>query len=152
MSDSYMDNKDHSNKNSLIKGISSQTLITIIIGLLNVVSFAFFSRLLSKESSGYFAALNAIIMVFQGISEAGLGSAVIQKKDYTKQYFSTAFTLSLIVSSSLALILFIFATPIALLVSDETLIKPIRIICVLLIEITDYATWEHQLASQQAHC
>ena len=26
------------------------------------------------------------------------------------------------------------------------------IICVLLIEITDYATWEHQLASQQAHC
>lgn len=128
-----MDNKDHSNKNSLIKGISSQTLITIIIGLLNVVSFAFFSRLLSKESFGYFAALNAIIMVFQGISEAGLGSAVIQKKDYTKQYFSTAFTLSLIVSFSLALILFIFATPIALLVSDETLIKPIRIICVLLI-------------------
>ena len=123
----------NSNKNNLIKGVSSQTIITIAVGLLNIVSFAFFSRLLSKEVFGYFAALNAIVTIFQGVSEAGLGSAVIQRKDFSHNYFSTDFTLSLIISIVLALLLFVLAEPLSLVVSDATLITPLRIISVLLI-------------------
>lgn len=119
--------------NSVIKGISSQTVITITLGVLNVVSFAIFSRLLSKEVFGYFAALGAIISIFQGISEAGLGSAVIQRKEFSPRFFSTAFTLSLVISTGLAFLLLILANPLAILVSDESLAWPLRIISLLLI-------------------
>lgn len=128
-----MESQQSSNQKDLVKGVSSQTLITIAVGVLNIVSFAFFSRLLSKEVFGYFAALNAVITVFQGISEAGLGSAVIQRKDYSQNYFSTAFTLSLIISLFLSVLLFVLAGPLSLLVSDETLINPLRIISILLV-------------------
>lgn len=128
-----METQQSTNQKDLVKGVSSQTLITIALGVLNVISFAFFSRLLSKEVFGYFAALNAVITVFQGVSEAGLGSAVIQRKDYSQKYFSTAFTLSLIISLILAVLLFILSRPLSLLVSDETLINPLRIISVLLV-------------------
>lgn len=128
-----MEAQQSSNKTNLVKGVSSQTLITIAVGVLNIVSFAFFSRLLSKEVFGYFAALNAVITIFQGISEAGLGSAVIQRKNFSLNYFSTAFTLSLIISLILSVLLFVLASPLALLVSDETLINPLRIVSILLV-------------------
>lgn len=120
-------------KSNIVKGLSSQSLITITSGVLNVATFAIFSRLLSKDVFGYFAALGAIIAIFQGISEAGLGAAVIQKKDFSKQYFSTAFTLSLFISTILMFLLFVLAEPLAILVSDNTIIWPLRIISLLLI-------------------
>ena len=76
---------DQSNKGKLLKGMSSQTIVTIVMGVLNIVVFSIMSRLLSKEVFGYYAALWAVVTIFQGISEAGLGSAVIQKKNARKR-------------------------------------------------------------------
>lgn len=85
-----------SNTNKALKGMSSQALVTILTGVMEVVSFSVMSRVLSKEDFGLYAAINAIVLVFASISENGIGSAVIQKKEISARYIGNAFTLSII--------------------------------------------------------
>ena len=86
-----MDTNSHSER--LFKGISIQTIITILMGIMEISLFSIMSRLLSIEYFGYFAAISGVIAITSCISEAGLGSAIIQKKDASKGFISTAFTL-----------------------------------------------------------
>lgn len=122
-----------STTDKLFKGISVQTIITITIGVIEIVVFSIMSRLLTKEDFGYYATMTALVSIFASISEAGLGSAVIQKKDASTNYLSTAFTLSLIVGSSLSLLLFILAPYLAVVVSDKTIVTPIRMMSIILL-------------------
>lgn len=124
---------EQTNKGKLFKGVSKQTLVTIVMGVLNIAVFSVMSRLLSKEDFGYFAALWAIVTIFQSISEAGLGSAVIQKKNCTDSYYSTAFSLGLAISSFLAVVLFWGAPYLSRLIANETLALPMRVLSVILI-------------------
>lgn len=63
-----------------LKGASTQAIITVVMGAMEIVVFAIVSRLLSKTDFGYYAAITGIIAVVLSIYEAGLGSSVIQKK------------------------------------------------------------------------
>lgn len=112
---------------TLFKGLSVQTLVTIIMGVLELVFFAIMSRLLTKADFGYYAALTGVMAIFMSISEAGLGSSVIQKKNASNEHISTAFTLSCILGFSFSIILCIIAPWIADLIADETLTLPLRI-------------------------
>lgn len=117
-----------SNKTStFFKGMSVQTLITIVMGVLEIVVFAIMSRLLSKSDFGYFAALMGIVAVFQSLSEAGLGSAIIQRKGDNPKHLSTAFTLSCLLGLMGTSIVFVLAPVLATLIADETLTLPLRI-------------------------
>ena len=117
-----------SNKTStFFKGMSVQTLITIVMGVLEIVVFAIMSRLLSKSDFGYFAALMGIVAVFQSLSEAGLGSSIIQKKGENPRHISTAFTLSCLLGLMGTSIVFVLAPILAILIADETLTLPLRI-------------------------
>lgn len=118
---------------TFFKGISVQAIVTVVMGLLEMVLFSVFSRLLSKEDFGYFAALIGVVAICQSISEAGLGASIIQKKDASKKFVSTAFTLSFGMGLICAIILFLLAPKIAILVSDETLTVPLRIMSVSLV-------------------
>ena len=113
--------------------MSSQTIVTIVMGVLNIVVFSIMSRLLSKEVFGYYAALWAVVTIFQSISTAGLGSAVIQNKNYSESFYSTAFSLSLLISSVLAMILFFSAPLLARLIINEELTLPLRFLSIILI-------------------
>lgn len=96
-----------SNTSKALKGISSQTVVTILLGVLEVVSFSIMSRLLSKEDFGFYAAVNAIVIVFSSLSETGIGSAIVQRKETTDRYINNAFTLSLLFGlASMALLFF----------------------------------------------
>lgn len=88
-----------SNTQKVVKGISSQTLVTLVMGIMEIVVFSIMSRLLSKEDFGLFAAISAITIVFGSLSEAGIGSALIQKKNADKAYVNTSFTVSFISGS-----------------------------------------------------
>lgn len=114
----------------LFNGLSVQTIITFVMGVLEIVVFAIISRLLTKSDFGYYAAVSGIIAIFMSISEAGLGSAVIQKKDAPKRFISTAFTLSCIICLIMSLLLVALAPQLARLVADETLVLPLRIMAV----------------------
>lgn len=116
-----------SNTSKLFKGLSVQTVVTIVMGVLELVFFAIMSRLLSKADFGYLAAISGVMAICMSLSEAGLGSAVIQKKDATKEHVSTAFTLSILMGFLFSLILFIFSPYIATIIADETLTIPLQI-------------------------
>ena len=60
-----------SNTNKALKGMSSQTFVTILLGLVDVVSFSIMSRLLTQQDFGYYAALSAILMIFNSFAETG---------------------------------------------------------------------------------
>ena len=94
-----------SNTKKAVKGISSQAIITIALGLLEIISFSIMSRLLSKEDFGLFAAVSAIVNVFYSFSEAGLGASLVQKKNLDKRFVDNVFTLSLVLGLSLSAIL-----------------------------------------------
>lgn len=94
---------EQSNSQKVVKGISSQTLVTLVMGVMEMVVFSIMSRLLSKDDFGLFAAISAITVVFGSLSEAGIGSALIQKKDADKGYVNTSFTISFILGSVFSL-------------------------------------------------
>ena len=113
--------------NKFIKGVSVQTIVTIVMGVLEVVVFSIMSRLLSRQEFGYYSALIGIISICQSIANAGLGSAIIQKKDGSPEHVSTAFTLSLIIGSTVSLLVFVFAAPLARWIADDSLTLALRI-------------------------
>lgn len=124
---------EQSKTNTFLKGVSVTTVFTIATGILGVVYFAVMSRLLSKTDFGYFAALTGVMTVISSIADAGLGAAIIQKKDADKTFISTAFTMSFILGLSCFLIVFFGAPLLARLVADEYLTTPIRIMSVTLL-------------------
>lgn len=80
----------------VFKGLKSQTIVMLSMSILQLVNFSFMSRLLTAEDFGYFAVLTAVTAIFGSITEAGLGASVIQKKDPSRDFISTAFCLSII--------------------------------------------------------
>jgi len=123
----------NNNTRTFLNGLSITTFFTIIGSVLGLVYFSAMSRLLSKVDFGYFAALTGIMAVISSLSDAGLGSAVIQKKNATKDYISTAFTLSLIVGLTCWLFIFFCAPYLVRLVADETLVRPLRLMSITLL-------------------
>ena len=122
-----------SKTNTFLKGISVTTVFTIATGILGVVYFAVMSRMLTKSDFGYFAALTGIMTVVGSVSDAGLGAAIIQKKNADNTFVSTAFTLSIILGVTCFLLVFFFAPFLARLVADDYLITPLRIMSVTLL-------------------
>ena len=109
-----------------LKGVSVQTLVSLANGILQIVVFAIFSRLLSRIDFGYYAALMGITTIFMGISYAGIGSAVIQQKQLTDKYCSTAFTISIITGLFVGIVFFLLTDSLAHFVLDEKLKEPLR--------------------------
>lgn len=111
-----------------MKGMSSQALVTIVLGIVEIVSFSIMSRMLTQEDFGYYAAITAITAVFATFSETGIGSALVQQKDLTKQYINNAFTISFLFGGVIALLLMGLAGPLARAVADESMKVPLMLI------------------------
>ena len=86
--------KDTYGRKAVFSGIKSQTLVTIIMGVVEMVFFSVMSRILSQEDFGYYAIITAVTVVLTTITEAGMGSTLIQRKNPSEQFISTAFTIS----------------------------------------------------------
>lgn len=122
-----------SNAQKVMKGISSQTIVTIVLGIVEIVSFSIMSRLLTQDDFGYYAAITAITSVFASFSETGIGAALIQRKDINKKYIDNAFTLSLVFGLFISLLMFLSAGPISEAVIDKTLKVPLMLMSVTLL-------------------
>lgn len=117
-----------SEQTKTFKGISNQTLITILGGVVEVVYFSCMSRLLTKEEFGLYAVATSVTAIITSLSEAGLGSTIIQKKDPSNKFINTAFTLSLTLGLFFSLFLFLSAGVLSkLLISSDDLTLPLRI-------------------------
>lgn len=112
----------------VMKGISSQTVVTFTIGLTELFFFSIMSRLLSKEDFGYYAAITAITTVFSSLADTGIGSAIVQHKEIDKKYLDNAFSLSFVIGLILTSLLCVLSTPISSLVVDSSISKPLMIV------------------------
>lgn len=113
--------------------MSSQALVTLLLGLMEVVSFSIMSRLLSKEDFGFYAAINAIVIVFSSLSETGIGSALVQKKEISSKYIGNAFTLSLLFGIVSMLVLFVAAFVLPETIVDNKMKLPLMLMSVTLL-------------------
>ena len=143
-----MINKE-SNLHKVLKGASSQTIVTVAQGVVEIVSFSIMSRLLTESDFGYYAAMVAVAVVFSALSETGIGSAVVQRKQLDDNYINNAFTLSFIAGISISFLLCLFSGVLAKSVADETMQVPLMIYSsvILLASITsiDFSLLQRQL-------
>lgn len=119
-----------SNTNKVLKGMSSQTLVTIMLGVMSVLSFSIMSRLLTKEDFGFYAAITAITTIFSSFSETGIGAALIQKKEINKRYIDNAFTINLLFGLFISLLLVALAGPLSRAVVDSSIETPLRLMSI----------------------
>lgn len=117
-----------SNTSKLMKGMSSQTLVTLMLGFVEIVSFSIMSRLLTQQDFGYYAALFAVMIVFSSLSETGIGSAIIQKKKLNKEYVNNAFTLCSLFGFVVSLLMFVSAGFLANWIIDSSMVVPLRLL------------------------
>lgn len=116
-----------SNTSKVMKGMSSQTLVTIVLGVVEIASFSIMSRLLSQQDFGYYAAITAITVVFATFSETGIGSAIVQQKDLSKRYVDNAFTISLLFGGVISILLLVLAAPLSRMVADDSMRIPLML-------------------------
>ena len=112
----------------VMKGISSQTIVTFTIGLTELFFFSIMSRLLSKEDFGYYAAITAITTVFSSLADTGIGSAIVQHKEIDKKYLDNAFSLSFVIGLILTSLLCVLSAPISSLIVDSSISMPLIIV------------------------
>ncbi len=121
------------NKQKVIKGLSTQTIVTIALGVVEIVSFSIMSRLLTKADFGYYAAINAVVIVFASFSETGIGSAIVQCKALTKRFVDNAFTMSLLFGTIISVVLFLFSDILADAVADQSMALPLKLMSITLL-------------------
>lgn len=119
--------EEQSNTQKVIKGISSQTIVTLVLGVVEILSFSIMSRLLTKEDFGYYAAITAITSVFSAFSETGIGSAIIQQKTISKRYVDNAFTISLLFGAFISLLLFVLSGVLSSTIADASMKVPLML-------------------------
>ncbi len=118
-------------RDKVYKGMLSQSLVTIIMGILEIGVFALMSRLLTTEDFGYYAIIMAVVSIFQCLTEAGLGSAVIQRNNAPKEFVSTALGWSVILGAIFSLLLIVLTYPLSELMGyGDELRLPLRFMSV----------------------
>ncbi len=122
-----------SNTQKVVKGVSSQTIVTIVLGVVEIVSFSIMSRLLGQKDFGYYAAIVAVAAVFQSSSETGIGASIVQKKDLNQNYINNAFSLSFIFGIVIAGLLCALSGFIAGFIADDSITIPLRLFSITLI-------------------
>lgn len=121
------------NTDKVLKGVSTQTLITAILGILEIVSFSIMSRLLTEKDFGYYAAMLAIVTVFKSFAETGIGASIVQRKNLDKYYMNNAFSMNLLFGIIISFTLFLSSDFLSEYVADETMAMPLRIISITLL-------------------
>lgn len=113
----------NSNQDKVFKGISSQTLIVVIKGILEIIYFSIMSRLLTQSDFGYFAIITAVVIVLNGFSEAGLGSAIIQSSRVNEKYINTAFSLSVLLGLTFSIVLYLLSSFLSNIMTDTDILS-----------------------------
>ena len=124
----YMGQDSYTKK--VVKGMTAQTIVTIMSGLVSIVSFSVMSRLLTKEDFGFYAAITAITVIFSSFTETGIGAALIQRKTLDKRYVDNAFTINLIFALLISSLLVILAGPLSKAIIDESVKMPLRLMAI----------------------
>lgn len=98
---------------SLARGALSLGSARIVGNLLGAISIVVLARLLTPADFGIVAIAGSILSVVQSCTELSLGNALIQKSDVQRSHIDTAWTMSVLRSLALVLVLVLLAWPLA---------------------------------------
>lgn len=124
---------EQTNTQKVLKGVSTQTLITILTGVVEILGFSIMSRLLSQQDFGYYAAVTAVSAIFSSFSDAGIGSAIIQRKNLDQKYIDNAFTLSILFGLLGSSLMVMFSGTASRYVADESMQVPLILVAITLL-------------------
>lgn len=92
--------------------------------ILTILVNAVLARILTPYDFGIVAVITVFSTFFSTLSDVGLGPAIIQKKELTRDGIDSLFTYSLYLSIALSLIFLCCAFPIAAFYKDAVYLKP----------------------------
>ena len=73
----------------------NQAFSVLILAFLQLLSIIILNRLLDPEDFGLYALSSVFIVIAKMISEAGIGSALIQRNKLTNRFITSALTFSI---------------------------------------------------------
>lgn len=115
--------------------VNSSLFVLLIRGVqrgLGVISFIILARILSPEDFGIVALATMLVFLCDVISESGTNQYIIQKKQLEPDDIDTAWTLSVVLKSTLAAVLIALAPFAAEYFATPQLTLPLQIIAVIL--------------------
>jgi O-antigen/teichoic acid export membrane protein len=98
--------------------------------LLGLVVNSVLARLLSPAEFGIVGIVTVFITFFNILSDIGLGSAIVQKQDFTNKDFSDIFKVSVLISIVLAIAFALLSYPIASFYDDKVYIPISRLLAI----------------------
>ncbi|MGB1033081.1 MAG: lipopolysaccharide biosynthesis protein, partial [Flavobacteriales bacterium] len=115
-------------KKKFINGLSWQALNVFTQVILQLIFIAVLARLISKEAFGVMAIALVVVGFVEIFSQIGIGPALIQKKDPTKEHISAAFAISVTLGAVFTGLMFLLAPLVADLYDHPPLTKVLRVI------------------------
>lgn|GEM_PF-295971 len=95
---------------------------------LQLISYFVLARLLTPSDIGLFSVASSVLAIAQVVREFGVSTYLIQEKHLTDNKIATAFTITLLISISLFLLLFFVSPAIAAFYNDDHLIDVFRLL------------------------
>lgn len=116
------------NKQKLVKSGIWQFSNTIVVILSQIVANAIIARYVTKKEFGIMAITNAFINFASFFSEAGMGDALMQRRELEQQHKNAALFFSVGLSTVIYVVLFTLSPYIAEFYGDPILIPVLRVL------------------------
>lgn len=130
-------------------GIAVQSTVTILLSVIELTYFSLMSRLLTQSVFGELAIIMAVVAIMQSLSDAGLGSALIQSQETEKSFKSTALSLSLVLGIFFTILLFCTSSLFSrLLVKSDLLTQAFQLISFTFLLQAFYNIYRSQLIKE----
>jgi PST family polysaccharide transporter len=115
-----------------VLGTLALTAVNILKLGLQFAVLPIIARILGPSSFGLVAVAMPFILLANIVSDCGLGSALVRKKDSTAELEATVFWLSLLISTCLAVLVSLFAWPASRLMSEPQLLPIVAALSLIL--------------------
>lgn len=118
--------------NKIKTGVSWSLLERIISFLMTTVISVILARLISPDEYGNLALVTVFVNIFANVLITGLGTALVQKREPTREDFDTIFICNLIIGILSYLVMYVAAPWIAQFYQNESLIGITRAVALMI--------------------
>lgn len=132
MTDSWLPSEHGSDNQNLQRRVARGVTWTIIDNwgrqLLQLVSFVVVARLLTQQDFGLVALAMVFVMLAQLFVDQGMGDALVQRKQLSREHIDTAFWAAMLLGTLLFLLGLILAVPIGQLLNEPALTPLLQVL------------------------
>lgn len=108
-------------KAGVARGAAALGVTRVVTNLANLASLVVLARLLTPQDFGLVAICTTVLGVLVALTELSMGSALVQRKEVTREHIDSAWTMALLRSAMIAGGFALAAQPLAWLYGDDRL-------------------------------